>query len=219
MELPYLTEARLEKLGIPLGPRVRILQEAQSNFGNDKYNIYIVWFFFLFLLRIWPKIELELKQQRSSSTRVDDGWRHNELIVFGNRNTFVQTEFLTWREFYRRHLVYIVSDNFFSTQPGLTAVNYARCSLTSKYYVISSFEGICSLTKNAYFWSKIETIQTGKEFHLFYCARERTALAKYCIFNCTMKRDAQFFWTQHLLPSLVMFEREAKGLRGNDCWS
>jgi hypothetical protein len=42
MELPYLTEARLEKLGIPLGPRVRILQEAQSNFGNDKYNIYIV---------------------------------------------------------------------------------------------------------------------------------------------------------------------------------
>ncbi|CAG0914176.1 unnamed protein product [Notodromas monacha] len=41
MELPYLTEARLEKLGIPLGPRVRILQEAQSGFTTDKYNIYI----------------------------------------------------------------------------------------------------------------------------------------------------------------------------------
>lgn len=29
MELPYLSEERLHKLGIPLGPRLRILQEAQ----------------------------------------------------------------------------------------------------------------------------------------------------------------------------------------------
>ena len=26
LELPYLSEERLEKLGIPLGPRIRILQ-------------------------------------------------------------------------------------------------------------------------------------------------------------------------------------------------
>jgi len=29
MELPYLTEERLNKMGIPMGPRLRILQEAQ----------------------------------------------------------------------------------------------------------------------------------------------------------------------------------------------
>jgi len=29
MELPYLTEERLGKMGIPMGPRLRILQEAQ----------------------------------------------------------------------------------------------------------------------------------------------------------------------------------------------
>jgi hypothetical protein len=29
MELPYLTEDRLNKMGIPMGPRLRILQEAQ----------------------------------------------------------------------------------------------------------------------------------------------------------------------------------------------
>ncbi len=28
MELPYLTEERLQKMGIPMGPRLRILQEA-----------------------------------------------------------------------------------------------------------------------------------------------------------------------------------------------
>ncbi len=29
LELPYLSEDRLEKLGIPLGPRMRILQESR----------------------------------------------------------------------------------------------------------------------------------------------------------------------------------------------
>ena len=31
LELPYLTEDRLEKLGIPTGPRLRILQEAKAS--------------------------------------------------------------------------------------------------------------------------------------------------------------------------------------------
>ena len=30
LELPYLSEERLEKLGIPLGPRIRILQVGIS---------------------------------------------------------------------------------------------------------------------------------------------------------------------------------------------
>ena len=29
VELPYLSEERLENIGIPTGPRLRILQEAQ----------------------------------------------------------------------------------------------------------------------------------------------------------------------------------------------
>ena len=34
-ELPYLSEERLKTLGIPLGPRLRILQEAQLSFRQD----------------------------------------------------------------------------------------------------------------------------------------------------------------------------------------
>jgi len=43
VELPYLTEERLQKMGIPLGPRLRILQEAQISVCRDK--IYVVWVF------------------------------------------------------------------------------------------------------------------------------------------------------------------------------
>jgi len=31
LELPYLSEDRLEKLGIPMGPRMRILQESRAS--------------------------------------------------------------------------------------------------------------------------------------------------------------------------------------------
>ncbi|KAK6645338.1 hypothetical protein RUM43_001614 [Polyplax serrata] len=40
VELPYLTEERLQKMGIPMGPRLRILQEAQISFCRD--SVYIV---------------------------------------------------------------------------------------------------------------------------------------------------------------------------------
>ena len=42
LELPYMTEDRLEKIGIPMGPRLRILQEAQNCFQHENLNIYIV---------------------------------------------------------------------------------------------------------------------------------------------------------------------------------
>ncbi|QQP50534.1 Putative LOC100168618 [Caligus rogercresseyi] len=43
LELPYLTEDTLEKLGIPMGPRLRILQEAKSNIAHEsEYNVYIL---------------------------------------------------------------------------------------------------------------------------------------------------------------------------------
>ena len=36
LELPYLSEERLEKLGIPLGPRIRILQVGLHNFAHNQ---------------------------------------------------------------------------------------------------------------------------------------------------------------------------------------
>lgn len=42
IELPYLTEERLQKIGIPMGPRMRILQEAQMSFRQEHFSIYIV---------------------------------------------------------------------------------------------------------------------------------------------------------------------------------
>ncbi|CRL05088.1 CLUMA_CG018005, isoform A, partial [Clunio marinus] len=36
IELPYMGEERLQKLGVPLGPRLRILQEAQISLIKDK---------------------------------------------------------------------------------------------------------------------------------------------------------------------------------------
>ncbi|XP_071056755.1 uncharacterized protein [Onthophagus taurus] len=35
VELPYLTEERLQKMGVPLGPRLRIMQEAQISVCKD----------------------------------------------------------------------------------------------------------------------------------------------------------------------------------------
>ncbi|XP_023237825.1 uncharacterized protein LOC111636727 isoform X3 [Centruroides sculpturatus] len=42
MELPYLNEEKLQKLGIPMGPRIRILQEAHFTFHQNDLKIYIV---------------------------------------------------------------------------------------------------------------------------------------------------------------------------------
>lgn len=35
VELPYLSEERLQKMGVPLGPRLRIMQEAQISVCKD----------------------------------------------------------------------------------------------------------------------------------------------------------------------------------------
>ena len=40
VELPYLSEERLQKMGVPLGPRLRILQEARISVCKDP--IYVV---------------------------------------------------------------------------------------------------------------------------------------------------------------------------------
>ncbi|XP_022245839.1 uncharacterized protein LOC111086612 [Limulus polyphemus] len=42
VELPYLTEERLQKIGIPMGPRLRILQEAKMAFQQDPLNSCLV---------------------------------------------------------------------------------------------------------------------------------------------------------------------------------
>lgn len=42
IELPYMTEDRLEKIGVPMGPRIRILQEAQCCFRHENINVYLV---------------------------------------------------------------------------------------------------------------------------------------------------------------------------------
>ena len=42
IELPYMNEERLSKIGIPMGPRMRILQESQLCFRQENFNIYIV---------------------------------------------------------------------------------------------------------------------------------------------------------------------------------
>ncbi|XP_036359007.1 putative uncharacterized protein DDB_G0277255 [Octopus sinensis] len=42
LELPYMTEDRLKSIGIPMGPRLRILQEAQLCFRQENFDIYIV---------------------------------------------------------------------------------------------------------------------------------------------------------------------------------
>ncbi|XP_052768318.1 uncharacterized protein LOC128208772 isoform X1 [Mya arenaria] len=42
IELPYMTEDRLEKIGVPMGPRMRILQEAKQCFRDDNMDVYIV---------------------------------------------------------------------------------------------------------------------------------------------------------------------------------
>ncbi|XP_076463777.1 uncharacterized protein LOC143295956 [Babylonia areolata] len=42
IELPYMTEERLESIGIPMGPRLRILQESQLCFRQENFDIYIV---------------------------------------------------------------------------------------------------------------------------------------------------------------------------------
>ena len=41
VELPYLSEERLQKMGVPLGPRLRILQEARISVCKDP--VYVVW--------------------------------------------------------------------------------------------------------------------------------------------------------------------------------
>lgn len=42
IELPYMNEDRLQRIGIPMGPRLRILQEAQLCFRQENFDIYIV---------------------------------------------------------------------------------------------------------------------------------------------------------------------------------
>ena len=42
LELPYMTEERLQKLGVPIGPRLRILHEAQLSMRSDNPNVYIL---------------------------------------------------------------------------------------------------------------------------------------------------------------------------------
>lgn len=38
VELPYMSEERMHKLGVPMGPRLRIMQEAQLGFPGMHEN-------------------------------------------------------------------------------------------------------------------------------------------------------------------------------------
>lgn len=40
VELPYLSEEKLEEFGVPLGPRLRILQEARISVYKDP--VYVI---------------------------------------------------------------------------------------------------------------------------------------------------------------------------------
>ncbi len=42
LELPCLSDERLERLGIPMGPRLRIMQEAKVAIASNEYNVYIL---------------------------------------------------------------------------------------------------------------------------------------------------------------------------------
>lgn len=43
LELPYLSDDKLDKLGIPMGPRMRIMQEAKASIANEpNFNVYIL---------------------------------------------------------------------------------------------------------------------------------------------------------------------------------
>uniref|UniRef100_T1JCP6 SAM domain-containing protein n=1 Tax=Strigamia maritima TaxID=126957 RepID=T1JCP6_STRMM len=61
IELPYLTEERLQKIGIPMGPRMRILQEAQMSFRQEHFNIYL-------FINIYNKFIMDGKQKNRTFT-------------------------------------------------------------------------------------------------------------------------------------------------------
>ena len=42
VELPYMTEDRLGAIGVPMGPRMRILEEAQIAFRKGDFDVYFV---------------------------------------------------------------------------------------------------------------------------------------------------------------------------------
>ena len=52
VELPYISEDRLQRLGIPMGPRMRILQEAQgaANFHSSDCTEFRAYAFGLYPL-------------------------------------------------------------------------------------------------------------------------------------------------------------------------
>ena len=40
IELPYLTEEKMKTMGLPMGPRIRIMQEAQLCIRSDNISDY-----------------------------------------------------------------------------------------------------------------------------------------------------------------------------------